>query len=396
VEPLKILQDVKIVAFTQFLLGPAGVQYLADLGADVIKIEPPGRGAYERSWSGGGTYINGVSAFFLLAHRNSRSVTLDLKQPEGKDIALRLAAEADVVVENFRPGVLDRFGLGYDTLREQHPELIYACGSGYGSDSPYKNLPGQDLLLQAVTGLAAATGRAADPPTPAGAAIVDQHAASLLAMGILAALHHRARTGEGQRVEVTMVQAALDLQLEPIVYHLNGGLVQRPQEALGSSFHEAPYGIYSTADGYLALSLSPIARISEALGDPPELQPYLDPAVKLTQREDIRRAIGPLLTNRSTEELITVLREHGVWCAPVNDYDQAFADPVITHLDPLLEYEHPEAGKVTVLKHPVRYSAGEPVMHTPPPRLGQHSDDVLHELGYNKDDITRLRVAGVV
>lgn len=395
-EGLQILRDVRIVAFTQFLLGPASVQYLGDLGADVIKVEAPGRGAYERSWSGGDTYVNGVSAFFLLAHRNVRDVTLDLKSPEGRRAAERLAASADIVVDNFRPGVLDRLGIGYERLSELRPDLIYACGSGYGSDSPHRHLPGQDLLLQAMTGLAAATGRAGDPPTPTGSAIVDQHAAALLAMGILAALHHRERTGEGQKVEVTMVQAALDLQLEPIVYKLNGGRVQRPREALGSGFHEAPYGVYSAADGYIALSLSPIAQISAALGDPEELRDHLDPAVKFTDRERIRRALGPLLEHRTAAELLATFHEHGVWCAPVNDYDTVFDDPVIAHLDPVLEIEHPEAGRIKLLKHPVRYSAGEPAVRRPPPSLGQHTREVLTELGYTPEEITSMKESGIV
>jgi crotonobetainyl-CoA:carnitine CoA-transferase CaiB-like acyl-CoA transferase len=393
---MSMLQDVKIVAFTQFLLGPAAVQYLADMGAQVVKVEPPGRGAYERGWSGGGSWAEGVSVFFLLAHRNARSITIDLKSAEGQELARRLVDEADVVVENFRPGVAQRLGLDYDELRERNPGLIYATASGYGSDSPYRDLPGQDLLLQAMTGLAAATGRATDPPTAAGAAIVDQHAAALLALGILGALHHRNSTGEGQRVEVTMVQAALDLQTEPFVYHVNGGTVQRPQEPLASGFHEGPYGFYECSDGHIALSLSPVKLIGEALGRSEELREFDDRALAFARRDDIHRAIAPLLLDYATAELVELFRSRGVWCAPVNDYDAALADPVVAHVDPLVTIQHPEAGEVRLLKHPVRYSAWSADVRQLPPRLGEHTDAVLAELGVDPGDVARLRESGVV
>ena len=394
--PLALLQDVRIVAFTQFLLGPAGVQYLADMGADVIKVEPPGRGPYERRWSGAENFVNGVSTFFLLAHRNVRSLTLDLKRPEGREVARRLAGGADIVVENFRPGVMERFGLGYEDLSKDRPELVYATASGYGSDNPHRDLPGQDLLLQSMTGLAAATGRAGQPPVAAGAAVVDQHAAALLAMGILGALHHRERTGQGQRLEVTMVQAAFDLQLEPVVYHMNGGDVRRPSEPLASSFHEAPYGFYEVSDGYIALSLSPIALVAQALGDPPQLRPYADKAVAFRMREEIHRALAPLLRPRGRAELLELFRARGIWCAPVNDYDTALADPVVAHLDPVLDIDHPQAGPVKVLKHPVRYGSGTATVRHPPPWLGEHTDEILHEIGYADADVARLRGSGVV
>jgi crotonobetainyl-CoA:carnitine CoA-transferase CaiB-like acyl-CoA transferase len=391
-----MLQDVKIVAFTQFLLGPAAVQYLADMGADVIKVEPPGRGAYERGWSGGNAWANGVSVFFLLAHRNNRSITLDLKSEEGQELARRLVDEADVLVENFRPGVAARLGLDYEQLRARNPRLIYATASGYGSDSPYRDLPGQDLLLQAMTGLAAATGRAAEPPTAAGAAVVDQHAATLLALGILGALHHREKTGEGQRVEVTMVQAALDLQQEPVVYHANGGTVERPQEPLASGFHEGPYGFYETKDGHIALSLSPVKLIGEVLGHADELREFHDRALAFERREDIHRALSPLVRDYETAALVELLRGHGIWCAPVNDYDAALADPVVAHVDPMMTIDHPEAGTVRLLRHPVRYGAWDAGMRLQPPQLGEHTDAVLAELGVDAPGVTRLREGGVV
>lgn len=393
---LELLAGVRVVAFTQFLLGPAAAQYLADMGADVVKVEPPVRGSYERGWSGAGSFVNGVSTFFLLAHRNVRSVGVDLKHDEGRRAALDLCRHADVVLVNFRPGVMERLGLGEDDVRRENPSVVYACGSGYGSDSPYRDLPGQDLLLQATTGLAAMTGRAGGPPVAAGAAVVDQHAASLLAMGILGALQHRTRTGEGQRVEVTMAQAALDLQAEPLLYRLNGGLVERPSVPLGSSFHEAPYGFYPVQDGYVAVSLSPMWQVSAALGDPPALEPYLDPSDALTKREEIYAALAPLMGDFTVAGLVDLLRSQGVWCAPVNDYEAAVSEPFVQHLDPVEEVDHPQAGAIRLLRHPVAYSSGPARTRRPPPALGEHTDEVLREAGMGAERIRRLRELGVV
>ena len=317
-EGLRLLSGVRILAFTQFLLGPAACQYLADMGADVIKIEPPGRGAWERSWAGADTFIGGVSAFFMLANRNLRSVTLNLKSERGVEVAKRLVETTDVIVENYRPGVMDRLGLGYEATRKINPKIIYAAGSGYGSDGPYRHLPGQDLLLQAISGLGANTGTEAQGPTVSAAAIVDQHSASLLAMGILAALVNRARTGEGQRVEVIMLQAALDLQSEPIVYHLNGANLQRPTSPIADTFHSVPYGFYATSDGHLAISMTPMKVISEVLGNPAALQTYLDPAIAYTMRDEIRAALDPYFRDKTTAEWVDLLRAHDIWCAPVN------------------------------------------------------------------------------
>src|SRR4051812_12311561 len=365
------------------------------MGADVIKVEPP-RGAWERTWSGANHFLNGVSPFFLLAHRNSRSITLDLKQPEGQAVARRLAARADVVVQNFRPGVVARFGLDYESLRGDNPGLVYASVSGYGEDSPDRALPGQDLLIQAMAGIMASTGRAGEPPSPAGAAIVDQHGAALLAMGILGALVQRERTGEGQKIEVTMVQAALDLFLEPATYHLNGAPLSRPGHTIADTFHAAPYGVYDTADGYIALSMTPISTLSAALGGVAELTPYEAPDLAMSHREEIAAILRPILRTRTTGEWLSTLREQGVWCAPINDYHEVFAEPAVRFLDPILEIDHPEAGHVRLLKHPIRYGAGEPEVRHLPPAVGQHTDEVLREAGYAPDEIAQLREVGAL
>jgi crotonobetainyl-CoA:carnitine CoA-transferase CaiB-like acyl-CoA transferase len=393
---LQLLVGVRILAFTQFLLGPAACQYLADMGADVVKVEPPGRGAWERSWAGADMFINGVSAFFLLGNRNLRSVTLNLKSERGVEAARKLADQADVIIENYRPGVMDRLGLGYERIRGSNPRVIYASGSGYGSDGPHSQLPGQDLLLQAISGLGANTGTESGGPTVSAAAIVDQHSASLLAMGILGAMVHRERTGEGQRVELIMMNAALDIQSEPVVYHLNGAKLRRPRTPVADTFHSVPYGFYATSDGHVAVSMTPIKTLSEVLGHPPTLKPYEDPAIAFTKRDEIREVLDPFFRERTTAEWVELLRAHDIWCAPVNSLAETFDDVAVKHLAPVLEFDHPRAGRVRVLKHPVRYSSGEATLRRMPPDAGEHTAEVLGELGYTTGQIDEMRAAGEI
>ena len=256
---LDLLKGIRVVSFNHFLLGPMGVQALGDLGADVISIESA-EGAWQRHWSGGNIWHDGQSALHLCANRNKRSVVIDLKSPIGRELAQRLIDTADVVAENFRPGVMDRLGLGYEALKARKPALIYASASGYGPDGPYVDKPGQDLLAQALFGLMTITGQAATGPRPIGASVVDHHGAALFAMGILAAIVRRQRTGQGCRVDASLMQAALDLQAESLVTWANAAVRPPATQAfrnVAGWYYAAPYGVYATMDGHLALSLSP-------------------------------------------------------------------------------------------------------------------------------------------
>ncbi|MGF6411111.1 CaiB/BaiF CoA transferase family protein [Paraburkholderia sp. 32] len=388
-----MLEGIKVLSFTHFLQGPAAVQMLADVGAGVIKIEPPG-GAFERSWTGFDAYVEGVSMFFLLGNRNQRSISLDLRDERAREIVWRLIKEADVLIENYRPGVLQRMGFGYDDVREINPRLVYCSCTGYGSSGPYLKRPGQDLLLQAISGMTMLSGEADSPPTPVGSAIVDQHAAALAAFGVVAALQARERTGKGTLVESNLLNAALDLQIEPFTYYLNKGpLWPRTNPPTGSRFHPSPYGVYRTLDGWIAVSLTPTEKLAAALSQP-VLAGFSHPKDNVRRRDELNRIVYDALTARTTADWMTTFDEHDIWYAPVNDYHQVEADPQVAHNRIIMEVEHPQAGPIRLLAHPVRYDGAAPPLTRQPPRQGEHTREVLAELGYEPDEIDTLVEAG--
>jgi len=388
-----MLNGVKVLSFTHFLQGPSAVQVLADLGADVVKIEPT-KGAWERHWSGAEAFLNGESVFFLLSGRNQRSLSLDLRSEKGKEIVWRLIPAADVIVENYRPGAMERLGFGYEQVSKEKPELVYCSLSGYGTDGPYRKRAGQDLLSQAMSGLAMINGRKSDPPTLVGSAVVDQHAAVLGALGVLAALYERRDTGKGKRVDSNLLNAALDLQIEPFIYYLNGSLYDRSETGISSRFHQAPYGIFETADGYICVSLTPPEKMAEAFGDDTFLEWTEEDQFR--KREEVNAHVAGHIRRKPTEHWFELFDEVGIWCAPVNSYEEVEKDPQVIHNEAIITFEHPKAGTVRVLAHPVRYDGASPPLRILPPELGEHTEEILAEVGYDEETVETLKAEGVI
>ncbi|HZB02223.1 MAG TPA: CoA transferase [Actinomycetota bacterium] len=390
------LDGVRVLDFTQMMMGPWATQFLGDLGADVIKIERPEVGEWERGLHAMGDLLDGQSPFFLAMNRNKRSVSLNLKDPRAREIVLRLAKDADLVVENFRPGVMARLGLGYEDLSAANPSIVYVSGSGFGQTGPYVDRPGQDLLIQAMSGLAAYGGRAGDVPTPSGSSIVDASTALLLAFSSMAGLVHAIRTGQGQHIDVSLFDTAVALQCQEIAAFLNmERRFERSEAGIAGAWLSAPFGIYRTADGHLALAMGSLAVLGELL-DEPRLADFDEPRRAYDERDRVYAIVQERLTERTTDEWIELLATKDVWCAPVRSFDELVEDPQVAHNDLLTTVPHPNGGDLRVVGVPMRFSATPATIRSGPPAVGQHTDEVLAGAGYSDQEIRTLRDDGVV
>lgn len=382
----------RIISFAQLAQGPASVQLLADLGADVVKVERPGVGSLERTYR----LQNGESLLFHMLHRNQKSITVNLKSPEGIEIIRDLVRSADILVENFRPGVMKRLGLGYEELAAVNPRLIYLSASGFGPDGPYVSRPGQDLILQGLTGLAAATGTRDQLPTPTGAAVMDFHSAALNAFAMAAALVHRQKTGRGQYITTSLLQAAMHLQTEGIFESANGESHERSATGVAGPGSRAPYGIYPTADSHIVLSDVSIAQLKEVLNDP-RLGEFTDDD-GFTRRDEIRPIVIEKMRERTTEAWLDYLLPLGIWCGPVQTWTELLDDPQVVHNQIMFELEHPKLGKLRNLRSPIDMSE-VPLSAQPrkgAPSLGEHTDQTLADLGYSPERIAKLRSAKAI
>jgi crotonobetainyl-CoA:carnitine CoA-transferase CaiB-like acyl-CoA transferase len=384
-----VLEGMNVLSFCHYLQGPAAMQYLADMGAEVIKVEPP-NGAFERHWAGAANArVGGVSAFYLCANRNLRSIAIDLKHPEAAAVIHALVANSHIVAENFRPGTLDRLGFGYEALRAVKPEIIFASASGFGSTGPLARLPGQDLLAQAMSGLAAVGGDGRTP-VAAGVTVADQHGAALLALAIVGAYSKLLTTGKGSRVEATLLGSAIDLQVESIVtYHASkaGPESIRRNRHLATWFHDAPYGIYAALDGHVALSINDLNALLDAL-DTPEARgvsgcdPYRD-------RDRIAEVVAAAIARKTIAELTAALDEHNLWYARVEDYDSLLHNPQARH-NGVFQSVPINGETATLVAHPVRYDGQVPTVRHLALEAGADTRPVLEQAGFCDSEIADL------
>jgi crotonobetainyl-CoA:carnitine CoA-transferase CaiB-like acyl-CoA transferase len=392
---MSILSGYRVLDCTIAMAGPFAAQRLGDLGADVIKIEPPA-GEWQRHVSAGGARGNRVNVSFLSLNRNKRSLAIDLKNPEGRAVLLDLMRSADVFLQNYRPGVAERLGVDYETLRAINPRIIYVSMSGYGETGPYRDRPGQDLLLQAMSGAMLSSGRAGDPPLPAGQYLVDAVTAYTAFEGALAALLHRERTGEGQLVKVNMLDAIVTMQMQELSVFTVGGLPQRrTDEPHAHVYIRAPYGVFATKDKFIALAFPPLKKLAVAI-EAPELAGMDDEIDTFSRRDEIFAIVRERLRTRSTAEWLKIFADVDIWAGPVFGYADLVNDPQIAQNGTFVEYEHPTEGRVKTPGFAIEFSRTPSTVARGAPLAGQHSREVLRELGLDDKRIDDLIAARVI
>src|SRR5215471_3668536 len=377
---MRPLEGLLVLDFSQFLAGPSAALRLADLGARVIKVERPDSGDLCRRLYISNLELEGDSTLFHSINRNKESFSADLKNADDRRRVLALVARADVMIQNFRPGVMARLGLDYDSLRTPFPRLVYAEVTGYGASGPWRDKPGQDLLVQSLSGLAWLNGNADQPPMPFGLAVADMFAGAHLVQGILASLVRRGVSGRGAHVEVSLLESVLDLQFEVLTTHLNDG-GRPPERSSTNNAHAylgAPYGIYRTSSGFLALAMGSVTHLGSLIGCA-DLEAYHNPQSWFTARDEIKRTLAAHLASRSTADWLSILEPAGYWCADVLTWPALMGSEAFQALDMVQDVVCRGGSVLRTTRCPIRIDGEVFKSAKPAPGIGQHSARIMEE-----------------
>lgn len=380
------LRHLTVLDFSQMMMGPVATQLLGDLGALVIKVERPGSGEWERDYLPRGVRLHGESPYFLAMNRNKLGVTADLRDPDDVALVKRLVARCDAVVENFRPGVMDRLGLGYEDLLAENPKLVYASGSGYGATGPDVRKPGQDLLVQAASGLASNSGRADVPPTPVAAPALDASTAFVLAFSLVSSVLDARLSGTPRKVEVSLLATSLMIQCQEALVAMNTDLTwSRSGTGVAAPWADAPYGIYATADDPIAVSMTPRPVLVEQFGLPEHLA-ALDDDAYFTARDEVDLLLRDRLAQEPAATWLERLEAAGVWCAPVRDLATVLRDEQVAANGYVRTINSADGHPVEVIGFPARIDGVDDVDRLPPPRIGEHDDVVRAAVAHERTE----------
>lgn len=386
------LEGIKILDLTRILAGPYATMILADMGADVIKIERPGSGDDSRAY---GPYVNEESAYFMSLNRNKRSMTMNLKSEDSIELFLKMVKEADIVIENFRPGTMEKLGIGYDILKEINPRIIYASSSGFGHTGPYRERAAYDAVVQAMGGVMSITGELNGKPTKVGTSIADITAGLYTTIGILSALQYRNRTGKGQKVDIAMLDTQVSLLENAIArYYALGQEVPKP---LGNRHPSIiPFEDFETSDGSIMVAAgndSLWKKLCEALGlsELAEDERFKTNFLRGENYDELRPLIAEPFKEKTTDEWIEILNEYGVANGPINDIERILKDPQIKAREMIVDIEHPKAGVMTIPGVPIKMSETQGEVREPAPLLGQHTEDILREFGLSEEEIEEMK-----
>ena len=400
------LDGIKVFDLTRVLAGPHCTQILGDLGAEVIKVERPGSGDDTRGFappyqSNDKGEQTSESAYYTGANRNKRSITINLSTPEGQALAKKLMADCDILVENFKTGTLERYGLGYDQLKSEFPRLIYCSVTGFGQTGPYAARPGYDGLIQAMGGVMSLTGVPDGEPMKVAVPICDLMAGMYATVGILAAVRHQSETGEGQFIDIGMLDTHIGWLANQGMNYLATG--ENPDRIGNMHPNILPYQVMPTADGYIVLSVGndptferfcKLAECEELLED----ERFQTNAARVSNRDFVTKTLNEITTKKSSEWWLTELEKEKIGCGPINNLDQVFADPHVKARDMVVEMDHPTMGNkpIKLIANPIKLSKTPPTYRKAPPLLGQHTDEILGEAGLSVDEIAKLKEDGTV